>query len=155
MKAPVFFLALCLLAPLPGMAGGPPAAPSAVIGAVAQELELGGSDTRHVEKLLKPLKLGTGEVLWRADFAKASETDWCGSGGCRVMLFGSNGKGWKAVFDRQVREFKLNGQNLTVELYGKFCGKAGNAPCLGSYRWDAGKRVWQPLDKAPPPLDEQ
>jgi hypothetical protein len=127
--------------------------PPAVLAAVTQELEAGGSDIRLAPRLLKPVRIGK-EAAWQANFEKAGAVDWCGSGGCRVALYAEVKRDWQPVFDHLVRQFRLKGDRLTVELYGKFCGKAGNAACMARYRWDAGNRTWQPLDKAPPPLDE-
>lgn len=144
-----FFFALALLASSPAPAASRP--PPAVIAAVKQELEAGGSDTRLAAHLLQPVRIGKTSA-WRVDFEKAGSADWCGSGGCRVMLLAAGPGKWHPVFDRQVRQFRLEGTLLTLELYGKFCGKAGNAPCMARYRWNEAKGVWQPRDQAPPPL---
>lgn len=151
MKAAAFLFSLCLVLPTLSLAAGSP--PPAVIAAVKQELETGGSNTHQAGRLIEPVRVGKAN-LWRVDFAKAGTVDWCGSGGCRIMLFAQQDKTWKAVFDRQVRQFNLAGEGLTVDLYGKYCGRAGNASCTARYQWNRTKRVWLPRGKAPLPLEE-
>lgn len=128
--------------------------PDEVFDAVRQELEAGGSEARYPFKLFQPVKIGSKETQWRVDFEKSGSADWCGSGGCRVMLFAQHDKTWQAVFDRQVRSVRFKGDELFVEIYGKFCGKAGNAPCMARYRWNARQRIWQAQDMALLPLEQ-
>ncbi len=72
------------------------------------------------------------------------------------MLLTNEGDRCKIVFDRQVRDLSLDGQRtqLTAEIYGRFCGKAGNAACMAHYRWDALNGEWLPQDDAPPAMEE-
>ncbi|MDD4881642.1 MAG: hypothetical protein PHX10_08705 [Gallionellaceae bacterium] len=148
-------IALFLAAPLWAESRASPGTepPAAVIAAVADGLRAGASDPRLARRLLRPLRPGSD--AWLADFEKAGTADWCGSGGCRMMLFKARDGGYRAVFDRQVRRLEISpdGVQLTVQLYGAYCGKPGNASCPARYRWHADRMAWQPEKNAPGPFE--
>ncbi len=127
--------------------------PAVVIAAVADALRTGASDPRSARRLLRPLRHSPG--TWLADFEKAGTADWCGSGGCRRMLFMARDGVYRAVFDRQVRSLEISpdGMRLTVQLYGGYCDKAGNASCPARYQWRTDKMAWRPIRNAPGPFE--
>ena len=83
---------------------------------------------------------GDGFPDWVADFAKSGESGFCGTGGCRLVIYASKPGGYASVFDEQVREFKLtprgDGMRLDIDVHGSFCGTFGASECPMSFRWE-------------------
>ncbi len=80
-----------------------------------------------------------GEPDWVVDFSE--DQTWCGSGGCRQVIYVSQPDGAHgAVFDQQTREWALTRSGsvamLDVEVYGGWCGQAGVAECRLRFVWD-------------------
>jgi len=84
-----------------------------------------------------------GVTDWVADFS--DDQAWCGSGGCRQMMFVSQaGAGHQVAFDQQTRAWAVTPRggraNLDVEVYGAWCGEAGVVECRLRFVWDAAAR---------------
>lgn len=84
-----------------------------------------------------------GVTDWVADFS--DDQAWCGSGGCRQMIFVSQiGAGHRAAFDQQTRAWSVTQRdgraNLDVEVYGAWCGEAGVVECRLRFVWDPALR---------------
>ncbi|WP_295637905.1 hypothetical protein [Novosphingobium sp.] len=77
---------------------------------------------------------------WVADFTKSGESGFCGTGGCRLVIYTSKPGGYATAFDEQVRQFKITsgreGMRLDLDMHGSFCGTFGALACPMSFRWD-------------------
>ena len=118
--------------------------PAAVIAPVEKDLR----DHYHLRRLapqrmFRAIDLnGDGESDWIADFDKSGEGGWCGTGGCRQMIFASQGGRFRVVFDAQIREMKMRNSGgafrLDLDVHGSNCGTFGAAACPASFLWDKG-----------------
>jgi hypothetical protein len=82
-----------------------------------------------------------GRADWIVDFDRSGEGSWCGTGGCRKVVYVSQAKGgYRAAFDEQTREFKVRTAGgvvrLDTDVHGSECGTFGSAECPHSYIWD-------------------
>jgi len=89
--------------------------------------------------VLTPLELnGDGRTDWLIRWPE--ETRFCGSGGCRMTLYISDGDGFSRAFDRQALRFTLAsaGEEVRIEaaLHPLYC-EAGAETCLRAWAWDA------------------
>lgn len=84
---------------------------------------------------------------WLIDYAKAGETIWCGTGGCRYQLFVSDETGsYVVAFDETARSFDIrrNGR-VDVSIYGTYCGSFGADDCRRSFAWSAQDKILLPV----------
>lgn len=78
---------------------------------------------------------------WIVDFEQSGENSWCGTGGCRQVIYVSNSAGhFTAAFDEQTRQFSLkrnrNVVRLDIDVHGSYCGTFGASACPRSFLWD-------------------
>jgi hypothetical protein len=88
-----------------------------------------------------------GVADWWIDFDAFGFSAWCGTGGCKQMLFVSRPDGhFRVEIDQQTREFNLSpspqGARLDIEVHGSACGGSGNVECRFAYIWDAARERW-------------
>jgi hypothetical protein len=82
-----------------------------------------------------------GKSDWIVDFTHSGENGWCGTGGCRQVIYVSEPKGhYRPVFDEQTRAFKVRMPGgvvrLDTDVHGSECGTFGASECPHSYAWD-------------------
>jgi hypothetical protein len=82
-----------------------------------------------------------GVADWIVDFEQSGGNAWCGTGGCRQVIFVSKSADqFTMVFDEQTREFGLRRNHhvvrLDIDVHGSFCGTFGDAACPRSFLWD-------------------
>ena len=82
-----------------------------------------------------------GVADWIVDFEQSGENAWCGTGGCRQVIFVSKSADqFTVVFDEQTRQFSLKQSRkvvrLDIDVHGSFCGTFGAEACPLSFIWD-------------------
>jgi len=123
----------------------PPQPPAQVVKAALAELgDEGRPAAAPLPGMFHPVEVNKdGATDWVADFS--GDQAWCGSGGCRQMIFVSQGRaGYQIAFDQQTRAWTVTHRsdraNLDVEVYGAWCGEAGVVECRLRFVWDAAQR---------------
>ncbi len=81
---------------------------------------------------------------WQADFTPINNFAWCGTGGCRLMVWRGLPSGkLRKVFDDQVLKHRwglLRGKRtLLTNQHGSNCGGAGSDDCPTNYQWNTRK----------------
>ncbi len=118
--------------------------PAAVIQAVAKVMrgEDGSYRGRPPAKMFRAVDVnGDGIPDWIANFEFAPGGGWCGTGGCRQMIFVRQpSNNYQLVFDMQSREFAARsmprGFRIDVDVHGSNCGSYGADECALSFVWD-------------------
>ena len=137
-------------------AAASPKPPAAVLAATLADLSDGdgqGEAPKPLPGMFRSADIShDGVPDWVVDFS--GDNSFCGSGGCRLVLYVSRPDGGhKVVFDELQRGYRLTTRRgratLDVGIYGGFCGQAGNFDCRRRFGWDEGssRLVEQPNAK--------
>lgn len=103
--------------------------------------------------VLEPVEVnGDGRTDWLIRWPEAIA--FCGTGGCRVSLYISDGDGFVRAFDRQALAFGISGvgagRRVEATLHALEC-EDGSDPCRRAWVWDkqAGRLREHPPGAAP------
>ena len=94
-----------------------------------------------------------GVTDWRVDFYRGGDASYgfCGTGGCLQQLYVSDGQGgFTLAFDEQVNYFRIEPGDaqsslVVVDVYGGYCGGSGVSECQIALRWDAARKLLEPV----------
>ena len=144
----VILACICLLTMVPSVvaATARPAAPqppAAILRSVLKDIRDQDNPQRMAPaKMFRAVDINhDGVADWIVDFEQSGENAWCGTGGCRQVIFVSKSADqFTAVFDEQTRVFSLKQSRMVVRLdidvHGSFCGTFGAEACPLSFIWD-------------------
>lgn len=78
-----------------------------------------------------------GKPDWLVDYEKAGEATYCGTGGCLLRLYVSDGPNFVRALDRQVLEFSIEpGGEVRALVHHGVC-TPDNWDCRATWRWNA------------------
>lgn len=86
---------------------------------------------------------GDGAPDYVIDYGETNCLGFCGSAGCVIVIYVSQGGGHKKAFDQNVRGWRARRKGgkdmLVVDFHGNACNKAGYEPCQKSFAWNGKK----------------
>ena len=108
-----------------------------------------GADPAASGKALTSIDLnGDGIPDWVLDAGELTcemPSFWCGTGGCTLNIFVSNGEDHVLVWEENAHAWKavkIAGKpGIHFDLHGSACGRVGAAPCSQRYVFDGARLV--------------
>lgn len=141
--------AALLVAPTPAAAAqNGRGAPAVILRDVTGTLSDGGKVPPIPRNMVRAVDVNRdGTADWLIDYAKAGETAWCGSGGCRYQLFVSTGSdSFALAFDEIAHSLRIRPDGrVEVDVYGTYCGSFGADECRRSFVWSAADAMLMPV----------